>query len=159
MKDWLSRWNHNKRKTVDQHITHLMWSLVLLLTISLRLAESCSELASECLPSLTLSSLTFAALQKLSQGNFGKFQRSGGGRWLALLKKIVNFWRFENGSINLLGITSEESWSLISPIMLLKHAYMGWKFQRTLKLSMSFSLEHFLISVAISTQVASVPLK
>ena len=42
--------------------------------------------------------------------------------------------------------------------MLLKHVYMGWKFQRTLKLSMSFSLEHFFISVAISTQVASAPL-
>ena len=33
---------------------------------------------------------------------------------LAVLKKIVNFLRFQNGSMNLLGITSEESWFLIS---------------------------------------------
>ena len=37
--------------------------------------------------------------------------------------------------------------------MLLKHIYMGWKFQRTLKLDMSFSLEHFSISVAILPQL------
>ena len=43
--------------------------------------------------------------------------------------------------------------------MLLKHVYMGWKFQRTLKLNISFSPEHFFISVAIFTQVASAPLK
>ena len=42
--------------------------------------------------------------------------------------------------------------------MLLKHVYMGWKFQKTLKLEISFSLEHFFISVAIFTQVASAPL-
>ena len=42
--------------------------------------------------------------------------------------------------------------------MMLKHAYMGWKFQRILKLDISFSLENFFISVAIFTQVASAPL-
>ena len=42
--------------------------------------------------------------------------------------------------------------------MLLKQVYMGWKFQRTLELDISFSLEHFFISVAIFTQVASAPL-
>ena len=42
--------------------------------------------------------------------------------------------------------------------MLLKHVYMGSKFWRTLKLGMSFSLEHFFIALPISTQVASVPL-
>ena len=35
---------------------------------------------------------------------------------------------------------------------------MGERFQRTLKLSMSFSQKHFLISLAISGQVTSVPL-
>ena len=35
LKDWLSRCNHNKRKTVASHITHLMRSLALLLTIPL----------------------------------------------------------------------------------------------------------------------------
>ena len=43
--------------------------------------------------------------------------------------------------------------------MLLKRVYMGWKFQRTLELDISFSVEHFFISVAIFTQVASAPLK
>ena len=33
---------------------------------------------------------------------------------LAFLKKIVIFWTFQNGSIKLLGITSEENWFLIS---------------------------------------------
>ena len=42
--------------------------------------------------------------------------------------------------------------------MLLKHVYMGWKVQRTLKLDISFILENFFISVAIFTQVASAPL-
>ena len=39
-----------------------------------------------------------------------------------------------------------------------KHVYMDCKFQRTLKLDISFSLEHFFISVAIFTQVASASL-
>ena len=43
--------------------------------------------------------------------------------------------------------------------MLLKHVYMDWKFWRTLALDMSFRLEYFFISVAISTQVASASLK
>ena len=43
--------------------------------------------------------------------------------------------------------------------MLLKHVYMGGKFQRTLKLDISLSLEHFFISVPIFTQVASAPLR
>ena len=42
--------------------------------------------------------------------------------------------------------------------MLLKHVYMDWKFQRILEFDISFSLEHFFISVAIFTQVASAPL-
>ena len=36
---------------------------------------------------------------------------------------------------------------------------MDWKFQTTLKLDICFSLEHYFISVAIFTQVASAPLK
>ena len=35
---------------------------------------------------------------------------------------------------------------------------MGQKLQRTLKLDISFSLEHFSISLAIFTQIASAPL-
>ena len=44
--------------------------------------------------------------------------------------------------------------------MPLKHVYMGWKFQTTLKLDIFFlSLEHFFISVAIFKQVATASLK
>ena len=42
--------------------------------------------------------------------------------------------------------------------MLLKDVYMGWKFPRTLKLDICFSLEHFFMTVAVFTQVASAPL-
>ena len=105
----------------------------------------------------SLLGITFVALQKPRQRNFRKLQRSGGSRFGGS-EKIVNFWRFWNGSINWHGITSEESWFLISQIMLPRHVYVGWKFQRTLKLGMSFSLEHFFIAVAISTKVASAPL-
>ena len=41
---------------------------------------------------------------------------------------------------------------------MLKHVYMGQKFQRILKLDIPFSLKHFFFSVAIFTQVASAPL-
>ena len=37
---WLSRCNQNKTKTVVLHITHLMWSLLLLLTMSLQLVAN-----------------------------------------------------------------------------------------------------------------------
>ena len=46
MGDWLSRCNQNKRKTVAPHITHLMCSLVLLLTISLQLVEAVAQVPS-----------------------------------------------------------------------------------------------------------------
>ena len=111
MKDWLSRCNQNKRKTVALRITHLMWSLVLLLTIFLWLVESCSWLVSKYLPSLPLSSLTlhFHALDLQSYRNHVK-EISGSFKDparvdLTVLKKIVNFWRFQNDSTNLLGMT------------------------------------------------------
>ena len=43
--------------------------------------------------------------------------------------------------------------------MLVKLVYMGQKFQRTFKLSMSFSLKHVFTSVEIFTQFASAPLR
>ena len=76
---WLSRFNQNKRKTVAPNITHLMCSLVLLLTISLQPVASCSK----CLPYLPVFTsflcirFAFAVLQKPCQGNFGKFQEIG----------------------------------------------------------------------------------
>ena len=45
--------------------------------------------------------ITFPVIQKLCQGNFGKFQESGESRFGSSEKG--------RGSINLFGITSEES--------------------------------------------------
>ena len=142
-----------------------MRSLLLLLTIFLRLVESCSWLAGKCLPYLYLSSLPlhFYALHWQSYRNhtkeiwedFKDRMRLG----LAVLKRDCCFWRLQNSGLNLLDITSEESWFLISKIMLLKHVYMGLEFQRTLKLSMFISLKNVFISVAVSTLVASASLK
>ena len=85
MKDWLSRCNQNKRKTVAPHTTHLMCSLVLLLTISLWLVEKCSYLASVfhiCLhTSTSLLRITYPVLQKSCQANFSKFQGSRESRF------------------------------------------------------------------------------
>ena len=81
MKDWLFRCNHNKRKTVAPHITHLNCSLLLLLTVSFQLVASYNR----CPPSLLAFTLflriTFAVLQKPCQENFGKFQESGESRF------------------------------------------------------------------------------
>ena len=69
------------------------------------------------------------------------------------------FFKIPNGSINLFENTSKESWLFVFWIKLPKHVYMGKKFQRTLKSSMSLSLSHFFITVTFSTQVAPVPLR
>ena len=122
MKDRLSRCNQNKWKEVAPHITHLMCSSVLLLTISLQLVAASYSL---CLPSLVvfISLLSYALhsqfyrnLVKWILRNFKDPARVG----LVFLKKIIIFWRFQNGSINLFRITSEESWFLVFEIMLLK---------------------------------------
>ena len=71
MKDWLSRCNQNKRKTVAPHVSHLICSLVLLLTISFQLFASLH----------LFLRLTLAVLPKLFQKNFGKFQEFGENRF------------------------------------------------------------------------------
>ena len=101
MKDWLTRCNQNKR-TVLPHITpHLMCSLVLLLTIPLQLV---AKLKHVLLPSLLFfTSLHSYALHlqsyrnhvKKVSGNYKDPAREG----LTALKKIVIFWRFQNGSM------------------------------------------------------------
>ena len=72
-KDWLSRCNQNKRKTVDPHITHLMCSLVLLLTISLQLVASYNRWP----PSLLAFASFLCSLTDTMSKNFGKFQEFG----------------------------------------------------------------------------------
>ena len=90
-----------------------MFSLVLLLTISLLLVASCNR----CLPILLalpvhlFLRITFAALPKPFRENFGKFQEFGKSSFGGS-EKYGCF--LKNGSINLFGITSEESWFLIS---------------------------------------------
>ena len=118
----------------------------------------------KCLPYLLvfLSSFHSYALHLYPYRNYvkeilGNFKNPV-GVVSVVLKKIDSFLKFQNGSINLLGIASEEILFIISQIMLVKHVYMGQKFQRTLKLSMSFSLKHIFISAEILTQVASAPL-
>ena len=49
LKDWLSACNQNKKKTVAAHITYLLRSLLLLLTISLQLVDSYSKCPSPLL--------------------------------------------------------------------------------------------------------------
>ena len=76
--------------------------------------------ASRCLPSLSLSSLPFHlyALHLQPYRNHVKEisvnLKDPAIIDLAVLKKTIKFSRFQNGSINLLSITSKESWFLIS---------------------------------------------
>ena len=85
LKDWLSRCYQNKRKKVAPHVTHLICSLVLLFTISLKLITNGTSASAFhlCLLSVftSLLRITFAVLQKPCQGNFGKFQGSGWRFW------------------------------------------------------------------------------
>ena len=55
----------------------------------------------------------FAALQKLCHGNFWKFEGSG-ERIFGGSEKDSYFRRFHNDTIRFFGVTSEESWFLIS---------------------------------------------
>ena len=111
LKDWLSRCNQNKRKSVAPHI-NLFSSVTTyyFLTTDSKLAITT---AGAFLSSLAFLSsylhftLThFVAIQKPCQGNFEKSEESG--------ESSFNFGKFQNGSINLFGITSEEIWFIIS---------------------------------------------
>lgn len=70
LKNWLSRCNSNKRKIVALHITHLMYSLILLLSISLLFIFACLSVFT------SLLHITFAVIQKRYQENFRKFELS-----------------------------------------------------------------------------------
>ena len=104
---WLSRCNQNKTKTVPLYVTHLMCSLLLILLISLQLVAHYGK----SLPSLLVFTFFIAAavLRKPCQEYFKDPARVG----LAVLKNIVIFWKFRNGSVKLFGNTSEENWFLI----------------------------------------------
>ena len=119
-------------------------------------------IARKSLPSLfvftSLLRIAFVALQKLCQKISGNFKDPGRVD-LAVLKKIVIFWGFQNGSINLFGISFLSCSKLVS--YFLNNTAKTWiylKFQITLKLAMFFSLKHCFISLTISTKVASASL-
>ena len=79
-------------------------------------------------------------------GNFKNLlSRFGGSEKDQYLLKIMK-WQHK--------LVRDYKWRILVSYFL-NNAAKQEKFQRTLKLSMSFSLKHFFISVAISTQVAS----
>ena len=82
--------NQNKTKTVAPHITYLMRSLELLLTI-FPIFLVCLQMSSIFVFIFTLhlhslSCINFAVLQKPCQGNFGKVQRSHESRFSGSVK-------------------------------------------------------------------------
>ena len=81
LKHWLSKCNQNKQKKNSCSTYHLLNVIFSITTYNFLTTGKKLLLASECLLSFSLSSLTFAALQKPCQGNFGKFQESGGSRF------------------------------------------------------------------------------
>ena len=118
LKDWLSRCKRNKRKTIAPHIIQLMCFLLWQWTISLQLVPSHS---SDPPSLLVFTSFYICSLTKTMPR---KFQGSGES-WFGGSEKILIFWRFQNGSINLFGNASQESWFLIFKKMLSKHVHMG----------------------------------
>ena len=104
-----------KKKTVALHITRLMCCLVLPFRISLELVASYKQVHSifaflHFILTHYLCIQSYRNHVKEIWGSFKDLARVG----LAVLKKIVIFWRFQNGSIDLLRITSKESLFLIS---------------------------------------------
>ena len=160
MKGWQYRFNQNKRKTVAPRITHLMCSLVLLLTISLQLVASynrCLPIISACLHFI-ITHYTFAVLEKPCQGNFRKFQelsksRFGGSERDRYFLKILK-WQHK--------LVRDYKWGMLVSYFLnnaVKTCLFKLKISQNIEIKHSFSPKHFFISVAISTQVVSTSLK
>ena len=148
LKGWLSSCNQNKRKTVATHITHLIYSLVFLFTNSLLQVPYFSH--SKCLSSLLvvfcMSSLCSYASHLQSYRNHVK-EISGSFKnpaWvgLAVLKKIVIFWKFQNGSTNLLRIAREESW-FSHFLNVVKICLYGIKISENIKIEHAFQSKAF----------------
>ena len=86
LKDWLSRCNQNKRKTVapPYHSFNLFFSVTtyhFLPTdskLAIAIASTCHLCFSSC---LHFTLMHFIATQKPCEGNSGKFQESGGSRF------------------------------------------------------------------------------
>ena len=124
----------------------------------LELVASCCKFLPSLLIFTSVLRITIAVLQKPCQGNFGNFQGSGESRFGGFEKdryflKIPKWqhkfvWDYKRGKL--------VSYFLNNAAKTCKY---GLKISIWANnLSMSFSLKHFFISVAISTQVASAPL-
>ena len=123
MKDWLSRCNQTKEKHLlpSFYITRLVCSTYNFLTTGTKLLHVPS-IFTFLVFTLLLSLHSYAArrsyrnhVKEISE-NFKDLAKVG----LAVLKKIVIFWIFQNGSINVFKITSQESWFLIKKCFRLK---------------------------------------
>ena len=129
-----------------------MYSLVLLLTISLQLVASYSH--SKCVPSLLvlLSSLHsyICSHTETCQGNFEKIQESGQSRFGGSEKECY-FLKIPKWQYKL--VWDYKQGKLVSYFInnAAKTCLYGLKISENIELSISFSLKHFLISVAIST--------
>ena len=162
MKEWLSRCSQTKEKQLLRsfYTTHLMWSLVLLLTISFQLVASYSI----CLPSLlvftSLWSLHFYTVYRFYRnhvkgilGNFKDLVRVG----LVVLKKIIICLKIPKWQRKLVW---DYKWGKLVSYFLnnaAKSCVYGLKISDNVEIEHVFHSKAFFILVAIFTQVASVP--
>ena len=111
-----------------------------------------------CVHFTSLLRITFAVLQKSCQINFEKFQGSSKSR-IGVSQKDHYFLKIPKWQHKL--VQDYKRGKLVSCFRnnADKNVYIDQKFQRVSKLSMSFGLKHFSISVAFSSKVVSVPLK
>ena len=137
----------NKAKTVAPRITHLVCSLLLLLTISLQLAARYDK----SLPSLLVFAV--AVLQKPCQG---KFQRSGKSRFGSSERNCyflkIPKWQHKP-------VREYKQRKLVSYFLnnAAKTFSYGLKNSENFQIKLFFSLKYFFISVTFSTQFASAP--
>ena len=139
LKDWLSRCKRNKRKTIAPHIIQLMCFLLWQWTISLQLVPSHS---SDPPSLLVFTSFYICSLTKTMPR---KFQGSGES-WFGGFEKIRIFWRFQNGSINLFGNASQESWFLIFKKNAVKTRSYGLKISEIIEIKYVFQSKGFFSS-------------
>ena len=119
-----------------------MCSLVLLLIISLQLVASCSKYLPSLLVLTSLVHISFASLQKLCKGNFGKFHGSGKNRFGGFEKDC---YLLKIPKRQLKHVQNYKRAKLVSCFLnnAAKTCLYGLKFQRTLKLNMSKAFFHF----------------
>ena len=135
-----------------------MCSLVLLFTISLQLVASYNKYIPSLLAFTSFLCIKFAVLQKPCQENFWKFPDFGDSRFGRSEKDryFLKILKWEHKLVR-----DYQRGKLVSFFLnnAVKRCLYELKISEKLKLSMSRSLKHFFISVAIFRQVASAPLR